>query len=291
MRTGKGAKKGIIMALVMLLVVAGALGAGYIVTKKLILTNYEVRISELESQVNTNTHNVFVANETIEMGEEITADMLRVETQLITQTGGLFQDGDIGKKAFVEIPKDSVMYAAYAGGREDESTSREVEYTCMYLSATLNKGDYVDVRIRYQNGEDFSILAKKQIEEIAIATKSCHLVVNAEEQHRMSSAIIDANEFNAVIYCVRYTAPSIQEPTVITYIPRGEILSLLYDVTGDEYKNLMRQRGELEERLISVNEVVSRPPVDISNFTDSRGKEHSNTNDTGLTSIPVEGEE
>ena len=38
---------------------------------------------------------------------------------------------------------------------------------------------------------------------------------------------------------------------------------------------------------ISVNEVVERPPVDISNFTDSRGKEQSNTNDTGLTSTPT----
>lgn len=291
MRTGKNAKKGIILTLVILLVVAGALGAGYIATKKLIFTNYEVKISELENQINTHTSNVFVANETIEIGEEITLDMLRVESQLITQTGGLFQDGDIGKKAFVEIPKDSVMYAAYAGGREDESTSRMVEYTCMYLSATLNKGDYVDVRIRYQNGEDFSLLAKKQIEEIAIATKSCHLVVNAEEQHRMSSAIIDANEFDAVIYCVKYTAPSIQEPTEITYPSRGEILSVLYPSDSEEYRSLMKQRGELEERLISVNEVVTRPPVDISNFTDSRGKEHSNTNDTGLTSTPVEGEE
>ena len=43
------------------------------------------------------------------------------------------------------------------------------------------------------------MLSKKQIEEMAIATKSVHLVVNSTEIQMMSSAIIDANEFDAVI--------------------------------------------------------------------------------------------
>lgn len=288
---GKGAKKGLVIFFVVLLVVAGALCAGYFVTKKLIFTNYEIRIGELETQVNTNTHNVFVAAQEIKMGEEITMDKLRVESQLLTHTAGLFQDSDIGKKSLVNIPAGSVMYAAYGGSREDESTSRMVEYTCMYLSATLNKGDYVDVRIRYQNGEDFCLLSKKQIEEIAIATKSVHLVVNSTEIQMMSSAIIDANEFDAVIYCVKYTAPSIQDPSEVNYLSRGEILCVLHDTESEEYKEIMKKRGELEERLISLNEVVDRPPVNISNFTDSRGKEQSNTNDTGVTSTPVTGDE
>lgn len=290
MRT-KSAKKGLVIFFVVLLIVAGALCAGYFATKKLIFTNYEVRIGELETQVNTNTHNVFVANQDIEMGTEITLDMLRVESQLITQTAGLFQDGDIGNKALVNIPANAVMYSAYSSGREDDGTARMVEYTCMYLSATLNKGDYVDVRIRYQNGEDDCLLAKKQIEELAIASKSIHLVVNDREIQMMSSGIIDANEFDAVIYCVKYTSPSIQEPTLVTYIPRGETLSVLYDTTTEEYQNLMKLRGELEQRLISVDEVVERPAIDISNFTDSRGKEQSNTNDTGVTSTPADMEE
>lgn len=292
MRAGKSsAKKGFVIFFVVLLMIAGALCAGYFVTKKLILTNYEVKIQDLETQVNTNTHNVFVAAQEIKMGEEITMDKLRVESQLLTQTAGLFQDGDIGKKSLVNIPAGSVMYAAYGGSREDESTSRMVEYTCMYLSATLKKGDYVDVRIRFQNGEDFALLSKKQIEELSIAAKSCHLVVNDRELQMMASAIIDANEFDAVIYCVKYTAPSVQEPTVITYPARSETLSVLYDTTSEEYIGLMKERGGLEERLIALNEVVERPAIDISNFSPDRGKEQSNTNDTGVTSTPIDGTE
>lgn len=282
-----GAKKGFVIFFVVLLMIAGALSAGYFVTKKLIFTNYEIRIGELETQVNSNTHNVFVAASEIKMGEEITMDKLRVESHLLTQTAGLFLDDSIGTKALVDIPAGAVMYAAYGSSREDESTSRMVEYTCMYLSATLKKGDYVDVRIRYQNGEDFALLSKKQIEEISIVTTSCHLVVNEKELQMMASAIIDANEFDAVIYCVKYTAPSVQEATVVTYPARSEILSVLYDTTSEDYQNLMKRRGELEERLLALNEVVERPPINISNFSEDRGKEQSNTNDTGVSSTPV----
>lgn len=288
MRITKSTKRGFITGFVVLLMLSGSLCAGYFLTKKLILTDYKIRIEELEGQVNTNTHNVFVANEEIKMGDEITMDKLRVETQLLTQTAGLFDDGDIGMKALVDIPKDSVMYAAYGSGKENESTSRMVEYTCMYLSATLKKGDYVDVRIRYQDGEDFSLLSKKQIEELSIASRSCHLIVNDKELQMMASAIIDANEFNAVIYCVKYTAPSVQEPTVITYPARGEILSVLYLPDSEQYKDWIRQRGGLEERLAKLDEETGRLPVDISNFSGTRGKEQSDTNDTGITSTPAD---
>lgn len=293
MRAGKNAKRSVIIVLFVVILFAGAAVAGYLAMDKLIVTNLKTQINELKNTVDTNTHNVFVANQDIKMGDEITMDMLRVETQLLANYAGIFTDESLGTKALVDIPKDAVMFAAYSSGRSDESTSRMVEYTCLYLSATLNKGDYVDVRIRYQNGEDFSVLAKKQIEEISIAAKSCHLVVNAEELQKMSSAIIDANEYNAVLYCVKYTAPSIQEPTEITYIPRPEILSVLYKNGTAEYTNLMVSRGELEARLVAYNkeEQSNRAASDISNFSGEHGKEQSNTNDSGMTSMPVEGTE
>lgn len=288
MRAGKSAKRSIIVVLFVLVLLIGAAAAGYMAMDKLIVANFKMKVNELESVVDTNTHNVFVANEDIKMGDEITMEKLRVESQLLTTYAGIFTEDEIGTKAMVNIPRDSVMYAAYASSGSDESTSRLVEYTCLYLSATLNKGDYVDVRIRYQNGEDFSLLSKKQIEEISIAAKSCHLVVNAEELQMMASAIIDANEFDAVIYCVKYTAPSIQEPTVITYPARAEILSVIYPSGGAEYLANMKKRGELEARLIEFAETVDRAPIDISNFTGEHGKEQSNTNDSGVTSMPVD---
>lgn len=286
MSRGKSSKRGLTIALVVAFLIVGAVGAGYIATKKLIIANYEAKVKALSDQIDGATRNVYVAKQPIKMGEEITAEKLDVVTQLITNPEGLFQPDNIGTKALVNIPMGATMYAAYGSDIESETTSRLVEYTCLYLSATLNAGDYVDVRIRYQNGEDFSVLAKKQIENISIAAKSCHLVVNADELQMMASAIIDANEFDAVIYCTKYTAPSVQEPTPITYLARGEILSVLYNQGSSEYIDGMRKRGELEKRLIEFAETTERNPVDISNFGQEHGHEQSNTNGTGVTSMP-----
>lgn len=286
MRAGKSAKKAVLTIVSLIVLLAGAAAAGYFATNKLIVTGFKTKADELEATIDTNTHNVFVANEEIRMGDVITEEKLRVESQLLTNASGIFTEENLGTKALVNIPKDAVMYAAYSSAKEQESTARLVEYTCMYLSATLNKGDYVDVRIRYQNGEDFSLLAKKQIEEISIAAKSCHLIVNARELQMMASAIIDANEFNAVIYCVKYMSPSVQEATEITYPARAEILSVLYPDGGSEYLDLMKKRGALENRLIAFAETVDRAPIEVSNFGDTHGKEQSNTNDTGVTSTP-----
>lgn len=235
MKRGKHNKKGFFSVVIVGLVIIGAMCAGYLVMEKLVIAKYELRVDELETQVAQNTHMVYVSNEDIKAGREITEEMLRAESQLVSQTVGLFVKEDIGKKALVDIPKDSLMFSAYGAVRDDETTSREVEYTCMYLSSSLEKGDYIDVRIRFQNGEDFAVLSKKQIENLSIAGKSCHLVINDTELQSMASAIIDANEYNAVIYCIEYTMPSIQEATAVTYPVRSETLISLYSQDSLEY--------------------------------------------------------
>lgn len=291
MRRTKHSKKKILSVIIICLVIAGALCAGYLVMEKLVLAEYELRISELTARVDQNTYTVYVANEDILAGKEITADMLRVESHLVSQAVGLFEEGDIGRRALIDIPKDSLMFSSYGAVRADDGTTREVEYTCMYLSSSMEEGDFVDVRIRFQNGEDFSVLPKKQIERISIAGKSCHMDINNAELQSMASAIIDMNQYNAVIYCVEYTMPSIQDPTPVTYPVRSEILLSLYPSDSSEYKEWISKRGELELRLNGSVGEMSGTSVDISNFSGNNSKEQSNTNGMGVVSDATEAEE
>lgn len=284
-------RKKFLSAIIIFLVVAGAMIACYLVMEKLVLAEYELQISELTAKVDQNTYTVYVANEDIKAGKEITADMLRVESHLVSQPVGLFEEGDIGRRAIIDIPKDSLMFSTYGAVRTDEGTTREVEYSCMYLSSSLESGDYIDVRIRFQNGEDFSVLSKKQIEKISLAGKSCHLDINDVELQSMASAIIDMNQYSAVIYCVEYTMPSVQEATPVTYPVRDEILLSLYSADSTDYRNWLSKRGALELRLNGSAEDVGGMfgnSIDISNFAGGSGKEHSNTNGMGIVSDETE---
>ena len=285
MRRGRGKNRLGVIILVVCVLLVGALAAGYMVSTKMIRATYEVEIDSLEKRLDDNTHTVYVTMIDIAAGDRIDENHLIKEEHLVTQATGLFTEEDIGKYALVDIPIGTVMNRTLITESSDENTAREVEYTCLYLSAGLEENDYIDVRIRYQNGEDCVVLPKKQIKKISLASSSCYLVVTENEMQMMASAIIDANEYDAVLYTTKYVKPSVQSPSVITYPPRSELLPYLFssDGSGEEW---MRKRGELEERLENGGRVASRAQ-DISNYSKPQeGGLQSNVNGTGMSSDP-----
>ena len=291
MKVRRKIRKGSLITIILAVLVVMAVAVGYVITTKTMRAAHDIQVSALQDRLDTNTHMVYVATEDIQAGKVIEEAMLYEEQQLVTQADALFTADDIGRTALVNIPAGTVLTKVLVTNPSDESTSRLVEYTCLHLSALMEEGSYVDVRIRFQNGEDMAVITKKRVEKLSLAASSCYFTVSETEQQRMASAINDAKVYDAVLYTTIYTKPSIQEASLLTYPPRAESIALITAFNGEDTDELLRLRGALELRIGSSDKEyadVEREPIDISNFSSPKVDEQANNNDTGMVGAPIE---
>lgn len=108
---------------------------------------------------------------------------------------------------------------------------RRQEYNMLVLPTDLETGDHVDVRIMFPSGQDFIVVAKKEVEipNIAGVDSSDTVWMNLSEDEilHMSCAIIDAYQVpGSKIYVTKYTEAGIQEAATPTF-PVNESTSKL----------------------------------------------------------------
>lgn len=294
----KAKKTGILILVIVLLTLCGIFAGGAFVLKT-VSASYEMRIDGLETQISSNTCNVFVSTVDIKYGEVITADMVTEESHLLSYPATLFTAENIGAVAKMSVPAGTIMLEPMLTDVVNDSSEREVEYTCFYVSKDVEVGDYIDVRIRYQNGEDFVVLSKKRVERLSLTNATCFLMVTEEELQLMASAIVDVAEDGAVLYSNVYPMPEVQEAATVTYLPRTEtnaFLSNLAVMQGKEYTDTSELRKALESR-IHINDEGGGVVIDISNLKEYEDSGVSNTNDRGsdissdYDGEPTEGQE
>ena len=109
---------------------------------------------------------------------------------------------------------------------------RKQEYNMLSLPTDLVDGDFVDVRIRFGNGQDYIVVSKKQVSIPEIAGAPAEGVINInlseDESIAMSSAIIELYQLKAVeMYVSRYTDPGMQVTATPTYPVSAEALNLM----------------------------------------------------------------
>lgn len=281
MRTKRKIRRTILLTLLILITLAGVVFGGYFVVIKGLQAAYDAEIQKLYDVIATNTKDVYYATVDIKAGNTITEDMVCLGRALCINDF-LFTELDIGKVALVDIPCNTMMTSIVVTDKLLTPTSRSVEYTCFNLSSSVKKGDYVDIRIRYNNGEDLVVLSKKLIEAVSLASMSCYLSVDEVEMQLIASAIVDCSRYQAVLYTTTYVQPSTQQPTAVSYLPRYESLALIKDCYDEVYtvsiEKLQQMRGELELRI-----GYSGGNVDVSNFSRFQITPVSNINGTGVS--------
>lgn len=280
-RKRKIKKSSIFVVIIMLLVICGGFVGGAFVFQTM-QASYELRIDSLENQINTNTRDVYIAVQDIKCGEIITLDKLTQQTVLMSHVDGTFTAENVNSVAKLSIPQGTIMLSSMCEPELKSLTEREVEFTCFYVSHNVEVGDFIDVRIRYQNGEDFVILPKKRIERLSLTNSTCFLMVDEMELQMMASAIVDVTEYNAVMYSNVYPQPEVQQATISNYPVRNEtnsLLALIASSLGKEYVDVSKNRLALEERLAGAFE--DGAIVDISNLSNYKANDKSNTNGKG----------
>ena len=135
--------------------------------------------------------------------------------------------------AKVDLKANTVLTSDLISRGENTAQSdiRRQEYNMVVLPVDLATGDFVDIRLMLPNGQDYIVVAKKEVEVPNLGdTDSVDTIwVNLSEDEilHMSCAIVDAFRINgAKLYATKYTNPGAQSASP-TYIINSDTSALL----------------------------------------------------------------
>ena len=109
---------------------------------------------------------------------------------------------------------------------------RNHELTFIELPSLLEKGNYIDIRISFPDGEDYIVVAKKHVEKVELdqdndrSTMWIHMLEN--ERLHLSSAIVEAAAYEGSrIYAISYVLPEFQEEAIVNYPVNQNVYDLI----------------------------------------------------------------
>ena len=215
---------------------------------------YKEKTEELQLELNSYQTQVYIANVSIPAGTAVTADMVTECIGYVSSKTGLFHASDLGKTAIATIPAGAILASnmVYDESVEAGNTS---QYDSIKFPDTAIEGHYVDIRIRFKNGNDYIVISKTKLTGI-FGSSSSLLTLTEEERQYLSSALVDGQIYSAEIYATIYSSPETQPPAIVTYIPRLENLPLIY--SGDELITYEKARKVLEPQLNTLSEEMRK---------------------------------
>ena len=145
---------------------------------------------------------------------------------------------------------------------------RKQEYNMLVLPMDLETGDYIDVRLMLPSGQDYIVVAKKEVEipNVGGTDSEDTIWVNLSEDEilHMSCAIIDAYKIKgAKIYATKYTEAGMQKAATPTYPLNESTTKLLQNDPNilakamNEIKARYSQTDASSLRNDSINSVIS----------------------------------
>ncbi|MFD1736226.1 hypothetical protein ACFSCX_06565 [Bacillus salitolerans] len=222
------------------------------------IKQYEKELGELKAWAKEQERG-YVVNVEVPPGTQLTAEMLE-EVLLPEKTTAenilTFEDA-IGKYAKVHLtPKTLVTGSVVFEEEVTPKDLRSAEYNFIILPSKLKKDEFIDIRIQFPNGNDYVLLSKKKVKDLN--EDVVHVEMKESEILTMSSAIVDAYLENAIIYALAYVDPYIQEPSIVTYPLKENVLQLItsspniINVAESELRS--RGRSILEGNLQAMSE-------------------------------------
>jgi hypothetical protein len=192
-------------------------------------SEYETKIKEWESREQAARTTVLTASRSIPAGTTLQAgDVKAVEASTSLASSGSLKEPNaaIGKITKIDLQPNTPLVASMLF--EDKPIPRDLrlqEFNVIQLPTTLQKGQFVDVRINFPTGEDFIVLSKKKVRELSGTIVWYEM--NETEILMASSAIIDAYLQGAKLYALAYVDPGTQEAAVANYPSNPKVLDLM----------------------------------------------------------------
>ena len=201
-------------------------------------------VSFLKEKLMAFERTVYVTTEKLPKGTVLTEDKLDKQIRYLDYSQDVFiTEEDFGKALALDVAEGTCLMELMVC--QPEENVREFFLDAVEIPEHVQKGDRVDVRIRYGNAEEYVVLADKIILDCRIGYGMV-LALTEEECLLISSAVSDAREFSKTkLYVVEYPEYDQKEKGQITYIANKDVLLQL----GKE-KTKGESRRALEQRLV-----------------------------------------
>lgn len=199
-----------------------------------LIKKYEARIDELELTAAQN-HTAYSLKKDVQKGTTITPGMLQ---PVYIPDGGNSTDvigtEDLKKgKSFkfhakTDLKAKTILVESMLYDSENITNDmREAEYSFIEVPTNIKTDSYVDIRIQFPTGDDFIVLTKKKIKNIAGVT--VWMDIEEAELLTVSSAIVDAYVEGAKIYAIPYVDEHMQEKSIMTYPIKNNVKELIVE--------------------------------------------------------------
>lgn len=186
------------------------------------------QLAAMNAQIAASNRSGYVAMTQISQGD-VLQDGVNVQISTFSSSADatLFATADcLGKQAVVDIPAGFPITNNVISTSISEQLN-ERECTFIHLSANLLKGDFVDVRILFPNGESYIVVSKVSIQNPVILSNLVYLWMTEDEIDRLDAAIVDANLHGAIIYTTKYIVPELEPANIVTYQPNAAVISIM----------------------------------------------------------------
>ena len=274
MRKKKKLLNSILATVSVLLVIAVAMifvGSNFLKTK-------DRQIMELEQEITENKKVLYVASKFIERGETIEDGVNVMPQEVYTGLEGFnfITLDDMGKVACIDIEEKVPILTSMVAPSSITQDTREYEMRVAHVATDQTDNDLVDIRIMFPSGEDYLVLAKKQVKNLSLEASQFTCDLNEEEIVRMASATVDAFTVTGTrIYTTRYVEGNLQEAAIPNYLVRQQTIDLINsdpNILTKAQETLNKfARLELEERLSAMSEEALTAVSDGHGLADTAG--------------------
>lgn len=184
---------------------------------------------------------IYVAAEDIKSGEEVTMELLIQETvQTSMDTSNVltvddFTEYDEEGNEFIleyisklDIPAGTIITKDMVSETDDQLTSdqRIQEYNMIVLPSQLRNGQFVDIRFKLANGNDYIVLSKKKV--IQCTADTIWIKLAEDEILTLGNAIVEAYQSpGSKLYATTYIEAGLQDAAVQTYVVGTNVYSLI----------------------------------------------------------------
>ena len=142
----------------------------------------------------------------------------------------------------IDVPAGTIVTKAmiYEDGYERDASERIQEYNMIALPSNLKNGDHIDIRLTMPTGQDYIVLAKKEVE--GTTNTGLWLKVTEQEILTMNNAIVESYILpGSKLYAIPYTEAGVQEPATTTYQVGAAVIDLIDknpNITAEAKANL-----------------------------------------------------
>ncbi len=242
-----------------LIILAGCIAIIYVGKKT--LDEKQTQINDLQYEIDSNKQVVYVAKTDISAGETLLdgENIMKQEIYTGLESEYYLPNESVGGVAVLDIKALEPIMADMVTTLQVQQDTREYEIAVANLMTDQDEYDYVDVRIMFPTGEDYTVLSKKPVHNLILDSCVFYSYLNEDEILRMASATIDAYTVSGTyIYTTRYVEPNLQTESTPNYVVRPEVIDLINSdpnilSIAKETLNL-DARISLEQRLIGLSE-------------------------------------